>query len=197
MGYSDVNAAFYIGSGSIFHPMSEGDIDPSRAMSGHLIHDANANETLVRLYDPGAIETFSIGGWVLLHWFSRESFSFPPNPGFFEYAKVVARDRHSGELELDRPLQHPYRATAPDHYADPELYGTVTGRARILSLDRSDYIICKQYVMRGGRGLSVGFRAPATKRLRRYRQYRRRALCRIARCRIRSGSFHQWCERLT
>jgi len=76
-GYSDANAAFYVGSGSIFHPMSGGNIDPSRATSGHPIDDASAGDRLVRLKNPGAIDTFTVGGWSLLHWFSRQRVTFP------------------------------------------------------------------------------------------------------------------------
>jgi hypothetical protein len=155
-GYADVDGSFYVGSGSVFHPMTPGNIDPRRATSGHLIDEAEAGDRRVRVQDPQALETFEVGGWVLLHWFSRQSVSFPPNPAYFEYAAVVAMDPGKGHIELDRPLQHSYRTTAPDHAADAKVYGTTTGRARILSLDRPDYRICKRFVLRGGRGIAAG-----------------------------------------
>jgi hypothetical protein len=155
--YSDLNAAFYMGSGSIFHPMGGGNIVPKQATSGERIHDAAAGDRAVRLVDAAKAAEFAPDTWALLHWFSRQRNSFPPNPGYFEYVKVRTANVATGVLQLDRPLSYSYKATAPDDRADPKLYGTATGPARILSLERPDYRICERFVLRGGRGLT-GFR---------------------------------------
>ena len=57
--------------------MSPGNIDPRRATSGHLIGDAEAGDRRVTLKDCQALDTFKVGGWALLHWFSRQRLSFP------------------------------------------------------------------------------------------------------------------------
>ena len=156
-GYSDLDAAFYIGSGSLFHPMGGGNLDPSQATSGDLIRDALAGERAVALRAPERAAAFAPGSWALVHWFSRQQRSFPPNPGYFDYVKILAADPARGTLALDRPLQFAYRARAPDDLSDAGLYNVATGRARILSLQRHDYQICERFVLRGGRGVATGF----------------------------------------
>jgi hypothetical protein len=156
-GYSDANAAFYIGSGSFFHPMGSADIDPRRASSGAYIHDAAAGSKTVRLIAPAMATEFRTGTWAVVHWLSRQQQSFPPNPAYFEYVRVVAADAVGGVLTLDRPLQFSYKSLAPDALSDSALYNTATGPARILSLERPDYQVCERFVLRGGAGIVTGF----------------------------------------
>lgn len=156
-GYSDANASFYIGSGSFFHPMGAGDIDPRRATSGARIRDAASGATTVQLITPGEATGFRAGSWAVLHWLSRQQRSFPPNPAYFEYVKVSRADSTTGVLTLDRPLRFSYKALAPDDRSDPALYNAATGPARILSLERPDYQVCERFVLRGGSGIVVGY----------------------------------------
>lgn len=51
-GYADLNAAFYVGPGSVFHPMGGGNLDVTRATSGDLARDAAAGEISLTLLAP-------------------------------------------------------------------------------------------------------------------------------------------------
>ncbi|WP_294540092.1 hypothetical protein [uncultured Rhodoblastus sp.] len=156
-GYSDLYASFYIGSGSVFHPMNDGNLDLSRATSGERIHTVRAGDTAVWLLRPEKAADFSPGGWALVHWFSRQEQGFPPNPAYFDYVRIVAANGDVGLLTLDRPLTFDYKAIAPDDASPKETYGgTATGAARVLCLDRPDYQICERFVLRGGKGVRVG-----------------------------------------
>jgi hypothetical protein len=156
-GYEDVNVAFFMGSGSFFHPMTGGNIDPKRATSGELIDDTVAGATSVRLINRVKVANFRPGTWALVHWFSRQKRAFPPNPAYFDYVKITTADPVTGALRLDRPLTFAYKSIASDDSADPRLYGSICGRARILSLERPDYQICERFVLHGGIGLMKGF----------------------------------------
>ena len=154
--YSDLDVAFYMGSGSIFHPMRGGNIVPKLATSGERIHDAAAGIAPSGLLSCQSrrIRARHLGAAALV---LAAAELVSPNPGYFEYVKVRSADVATGVLQLDRPLSYFYKATAPDDRADPKLYGTTTGPARILSLERPDYRICERFVLRGGRGLATGF----------------------------------------
>jgi hypothetical protein len=159
-GFGDVDSALMPGSGSLYHDMNIGGLVPATAFNGHLITDTVAGSGSVTCvtHSDASSTNYKVGDWCLVNWFVRQTGSFPPNPGYFEYVRVAtAGNSGTGVIVLDRALKNPYKATSFEDTYLPGTYGTVTyGKARILNLDRANYKITERFVLRGCEGLLNG-----------------------------------------
>jgi len=110
---------------------------------GYKINSAQAKTNLIKTISPQDAGNFNVGDWVLLYGLHHEDFGgFPPDPRYFEYAKVKTINAASGTIYLDRKLVNSYDSGWPDGL----LKGGV-GAPRIISLDRDNFTTMENLVM--------------------------------------------------
>ncbi len=167
-GGSDMDSAFYLGSGPYTHTMTRyspvtGSGAPDATLvtdygtgvtvnSGYLIDDVAIGATSFTCLTAAQAANFAVGAPVLLHWDSRQAGSFPMNPGAFEYHEVTAVDTGTGVVTVREAIQYPYKKQAPDDTT----YTVSCGKARAIPLDRSDHKITKSVTLIGGKGVNTG-----------------------------------------
>jgi hypothetical protein len=90
-----------------------------------LTASANIGDTSVTLLDTSLCSRFTVGNYVIMAGFDTQGgwkpspgfggFGYPPNPGFYDYAKVtsLASCAGSGVVNLDRALTNNYLSTWP------------------------------------------------------------------------------------
>lgn len=72
-------------------------------------------DTTVTLVTTAQYSRFTVGRWVLIAAVDTQGFGYPPNPYFFEYAKVKAINSSTGVVTLDRALRNVYKSTYPNY----------------------------------------------------------------------------------
>lgn len=154
-GYADMEAALYLGSGPYFHDdQGTGQINPAKAQSGHLFNASSAAATFITLTTAAESSNYAAGDRVMLRQLERQgAASFPPNPGFFEWAEVLTSA--AGVVTFTAPLRHAYQAVAPD-YTSGASYLVTNGKARILNLTRTGYTEAGTLRVIGGIGIDTG-----------------------------------------
>lgn len=114
---------------------------------GGFIRTAAAGDEAVTLFDPRDAEELAPGAWVLMQSYAQQQYGYPPNPRYFERARVLAVDGVT--IRLDRPLIYEHRDDSPEDSAD----AAAIGRARIVAIDRPDCPLSERQVFEGLRCL--------------------------------------------
>ena len=91
--------------------------------------------------------TYAVGDRVFLHGFNQQTDGFPPNLRFFEWNEITAVD--GSTLTLRDPLTNAYEKDDWPDEANAVL-GTNIGKARILNLDRDDFVYPETITINGG-----------------------------------------------
>ena len=150
-GYADMAASVLVGSGSFFHDdQGTGQLDPAKANDGWLVRDVARGDYTVFFALRGDSVNFAVGDRVLMDWFCRQASSFPPNPAYWLFSRVVAVK--PGMVMLADPAPWPFRAIAPD----ATHYGVTTGRVRLRNLDRPGYKVAGRIRWHGGGAVRNG-----------------------------------------
>ena len=104
---------------------------------GYKIQSSNERSNFVQTINATDAANFKIGDWVLVYGLHHEDFGgWPPDPRFFEYAKIKKLAISEGLIYLDRPLNNLYDAEWPD---GKQRNGV--GAARIINLDRDNFTV--------------------------------------------------------
>ncbi len=169
-GGSDMVSSLYLGSGPYSHTMTigsvidgagspmgsstvSGEATPSITIeSGRLIDDAAYGATTVDCLTTSDAAEFEAGDKVFISWYSRQSSSFPANPGYFEYNEVESVNTGTGVITLKKPLSNSYKKQAPDDTT----FGVSWGAARITCLNRDDFSMARNVTLIGGKGIDTG-----------------------------------------
>ncbi len=99
---------------------------------GYLIKSAAPGTTTVRLKQAGDASHFFVGGAVVVYSYDRQFGGYPPNPKFYDYARVKAIN--GGVITLDTPVSHSHS----DNYPEIPSIPSSRGKARIALIDRRD-----------------------------------------------------------
>jgi hypothetical protein len=113
---------------------------PSGANYGYFIKQANAGDSQVSLAgSPANADNFYIGRWVLIWSYVQDWFGgYPPNPRYYDYAKVTGINSSTGVITLDTPLTFTHRPDRPyiGTLTDGPTNAGTWGPARITPIDR-------------------------------------------------------------
>jgi len=127
---------------------------PTRASVdfGDLIKTSGSNATSVFTKTPSQAARYQPHQWVMVHSFSQQYASWPPNPRYFNYAKVISANPGTGEIKLDRPLASPHFAAWPEmpivaKGIIPDGVTMSLGRARITPVGDSEIPFAEELYM--------------------------------------------------
>jgi hypothetical protein len=109
----------------------------SNTSYGYKIQTVAKGTKNIKMTRGADISNFRSGDWVLVYGLHHEDFGgFPPDPRYFEYARVQNTDNADGIIHLDRRLLNNYDSEWPDG-----LNKGGVGAPRIIDLDRDDFTI--------------------------------------------------------
>lgn len=119
--------------------------------NGDRIQSVAVGESRVRLLSSSAASRYRSGMPILIYGYNQDSQGYPPSIRYFE-RNVVTRIR-GDVVELVEPLRYAYDARWADILQNADQAGnmrresSVTGAARILSLDRPGFRVAKNIVL--------------------------------------------------
>lgn len=103
--------------------------------TGYLINTMNPGDSTGSVITPTDLSSFRVGQWVMITSFDQQFSGFPPNSRYFDWAKIVSLNTPSaGNFTLDRAVSNLHSSAYPEQTTN----SNVTGRARILNIDRPD-----------------------------------------------------------
>jgi len=109
--------------------------EPGNTSFGYKIQSTSKATRSVQTISNTDAVSFKPGNWVFVYGLHHEDFGgWPPNPFYFEYAKVKSVDYSTGKIYLDRPLNSAYDAGWPDGKGRGGI-----GAARIINLNRDNF----------------------------------------------------------
>lgn len=122
-------------------------------VSGYKFNSSALFDTTITMTTSGEEANFAVGGRVLVHGFDQQASSYPPNLRYFQWNTVASVG--SGTLTLTDPLKYVFRSTDwEDNSQTIDGSVIVTGKARIISLERANYYYPRFIEIIGGEWLA-------------------------------------------
>jgi hypothetical protein len=107
---------------------------------GYFINQTNVGDSQVSLKSaPSNAGNFTVGRWVLVWSCVQDWFGgYPPNPRYYDYARVTSINTSTGVIGLDTPLSFQHRTDCPYDGTLTDGTNGTWGPARITPIDRPD-----------------------------------------------------------